>query len=79
MPIWIADLSRAEANAADVSRTTVLARVEHARLNRVIEKSFTQPYSYKSFNDWGGRGYDGSVPGEVTKAAPSGKRTIWSP
>ena len=24
------------------------------------------------FNDWGGRGYDDFVPGEVTKTAPSG-------
>ena len=23
------------------------------------------------FNDWGGRGYDDSVPGEVTKTTPS--------
>ena len=27
------------------------------------------------FNDWGGRGYDDSVPVEVTKTAPSGDRT----
>ena len=27
------------------------------------------------FNDWGKRGYDGSVPGEVTRTAPSGDRT----
>ena len=27
------------------------------------------------FNDWGGRGYDDSVPGEVTKTTPSGDRT----
>ena len=26
------------------------------------------------FNDWGGRGYDDSIPGEVTKIAPSGNR-----
>ena len=26
-------------------------------------------------NDWGGRGYDDSVPREVTKTAPSGDRT----
>ena len=30
---------------------------------------------YELFNDWGGRGYDDSVPGEVTKTAPSGDRT----
>ena len=30
------------------------------------------------FNDWGGRGYDGSVPGEVTKTTPSGDRTTRS-
>ena len=27
------------------------------------------------FNDWGGRGYDDSIPGEVTKTASSGDRT----
>ena len=27
------------------------------------------------FNDWGGRGYDDFVPGEVTKTAPFGDRT----
>ena len=31
------------------------------------------------FNNWGGRGYDGSVPGEVTKTVPSGVRTTSSP
>ena len=31
------------------------------------------------FNDWGGRGYDDSIPGEVTKTASSGDRTTWSP
>ena len=31
------------------------------------------------FNDWGGRGYDDSVPVEVTKTAPSGVRTTRSP
>ena len=25
----------------------------------------------EGFNDWGGRGYDDFVPGEVTKTAPS--------
>ena len=29
------------------------------------------------FNDWGGRGYDDSVPGGVTKTAPSGDKTTW--
>ena len=27
------------------------------------------------FNDWGGRGYDDFVTGEVTKTAPSGDET----
>ena len=27
------------------------------------------------FNDWGGRGYDNSVPGDGTKATPSGDKT----
>ena len=30
--------------------------------------------SKEGFNDWGGRGYDDFVPGEVTKTAPSGMR-----
>ena len=30
---------------------------------------------HELFNDWGGRGYDDSVPGEVIKTAPSGDRT----
>ena len=29
----------------------------------------------EGFNDWGGRGYDHFVPGEVTKTAPSGDKT----
>ena len=32
-------------------------------------------YMPERFNDWGGRGYDDAVPGEVTKAASSGYRT----
>ena len=31
------------------------------------------------FNDWGGRGYDDFVPGEVPKTTPSGGRTTGSP
>ena len=31
------------------------------------------------FDDWGWRGYDDSVPGEVTKTTPSGDRTTWPP
>ena len=30
----------------------------------------------EGLNDWGGRGYDDFIPGEVTKTAPSGDRTI---
>ena len=33
---------------------------------------------HESFNDWGGRGYDDSVPGVVTKTALSGERTVFS-
>ena len=29
----------------------------------------------EGFNDWGGRGYDNFVPGEVTKIAPAGDET----
>ena len=32
-------------------------------------------YRNQEFNDWGGRGYDDFVPGEVTKTAPSGDET----
>ena len=31
--------------------------------------------TFEGFNDWGGRGYDDFVPGEVTKTAPSGDET----
>ena len=31
--------------------------------------------AFEGFNDWGGRGYDDFVPGEVTKTAPSGDET----
>ena len=32
-------------------------------------------YWLEGFNDWGGRGYDDFVPGEVNRTAPSGDRT----
>ena len=35
--------------------------------------------THELFNDWRGRGSDDSVPGEVTKTAPSGDRTTGSP
>ena len=31
------------------------------------------------FNDWGGRGYDDSVPGDGTKIIPSGDRDYMIP
>ena len=45
--------------------------------------SFSLPHVYgqvyrfyfEGFNDWGGRGYDDFVPGEVTKIIPSGDET----
>ena len=30
---------------------------------------------FECFNGWGGRGYDNSVPGEVTETTPSRDRT----
>ena len=33
------------------------------------------PKRVECFNDWVGRGYDDSVPGDVTKTTPSGDRT----
>ena len=32
-------------------------------------------HATEGFSDWGGRGYDDFVPGEVTKTAPFGDRT----
>ena len=32
-------------------------------------------FSAEGFNDWGGRGYDDFIRGEVTKTAPSGVET----
>ena len=41
-----------------------------------LEGQRIRQFSLKEgFNDWGGRGYDDFVPGEVTKTAPSGDRT----
>ena len=37
------------------------------------------PRSKECFNDWGGRGYDDSSPGDGTKTTPSGDRTTRSP
>ena len=39
----------------------------------------TAGFVAECFNDWGERGYDDSVPGDVTKTTPSGDRTTWSP
>ena len=33
------------------------------------------PPEDEGFNDWGGRGYDDFVPGEVTKTTPCGDST----
>ena len=40
-------------------------------------KRFTKLLAVPSeeFNDWGGRGYDDFVPGEVIKTAPFGDET----
>ena len=43
---------------------------------------YAYKYQYQTFmsilecsNDWGGRGYDDSVPGDGTKTTPSGDKT----
>ena len=38
-------------------------------------KKFQVISKFECFNDWGGRGYDDSVPGGGTKTTPSGDRT----
>ena len=52
------------------------------RVIRAQRKRRDHQLTSESFNDWGGRGYDDSVPGVVTKTSPSEDRTarssIWS-
>ena len=47
------------------------------RVTVIIVDSSTSLWLMKTegFDDWGGRGYDDFVPGEVTKTAPSGDET----
>ena len=40
-----------------------------------VPRLTTEQATEESFNEWGGRGYDDSVPREVTKTAPSGDMT----
>ena len=42
------------------------------RLIHTLLYVMTLPAQSECFNDWGGRGYDDSVPGEVIKTTPSG-------
>ena len=51
-----------------------LSRMEEETLS-FVENSALQQRLAESFNDWGGRGYDDSVPGVVNETAPSGYRT----
>ena len=47
-------------------------------MSRLTRDGTAEPISRnptEGFNDWGGRGYDDFVPGEVTKTAPSGGET----
>ena len=43
--------------------------------NETSEPALRTPSTGECFNDCGGRGYDDSVPGEVTKTTPSGDKT----
>ena len=44
-------------------------------ITQQTEEYVSSAYSRESFNDWGGRGYDDSVPGEAPKTTPSEDRT----
>ena len=50
-----------------------MGRDTHLNERRVVVKA--NHVRKEGFNDWGGRGYDDFVPGEVTKIAPSGDET----
>ena len=53
-------------------------RDDDGKLVRKLEEiraRWRRYFTSECFNDWGGRGYDDSVPGDVTKATPSGDRT----
>ena len=47
---------------------------EHHLVQKPISAAQMQ-FTHEGFNDWGGRGYDDFVPGEVIKTAPSGDKT----
>ena len=58
------------------SRETGLAVSSRVSLLSVHTQTESGPDSRdEGFNDWGGRGYDDFVPGEVTKRSPSGDET----
>ena len=62
-------------------RWRFFCRVANSRFDPKIVKNAVYPkisFTKESFNDWGGRGYDGSVPGVVTKTATSEDRTARS-
>ena len=42
---------------------------------KITKKHPHKTQKNEGFNDWGGRGYDSFVSGEVTKTAPSGDET----
>ena len=44
-------------------------------IQRLLLLGDRTPSGREGFNDWGGRGYDDFVPGEVPKTASSGDRT----
>ena len=55
--------------------TPYLAQRRDGALSPTIGCSTRHWLDPESFNDWGGRGYDDSVPGVVIETAPSGDRT----
>ena len=56
----------------DIGTQTEAARQSRAALH-VTERK--EESSTECFNDWGRRGYDDSIPGEITKTTPSGGKT----
>ena len=57
-------------------RTKKVWQAYDAKILDIQCKRIRTPHSSpEGFNDWGGRGNDDFIPGEVTKTTPSGDET----
>ena len=64
-----------DSKTLSVSKGTVTANRGKGKNRRPHHKFEGNCFNCELFNDWGGRGFDDSVPVEVTKTVPSGDRT----